>query len=172
MLLVVRFLVTMMRSLLRPKIGLFDTSITRFTALPTDCDLNFHLNAGRYVSFMDVARIELIGRMRLLIRLLRLGWRPMMGGAIVRYRRPVKPFERFTIKTRLIGWDEKWFYVEHVVEKGEGVFCAAGHMRTAIVARGGSVRPAEVWALVGQGDVASPELPELVREWRELEERR
>jgi acyl-CoA thioesterase FadM len=172
MLLLVSFVITMLRSLLRPRLGLFDTSVTRFTVLPHDCDLNFHLNAGRYVSFMDVARIELIGRMRLLIRLLRLGWRPMMGGAVVRFRRSVQPFERFTIKTRLIGWDEKWFYVEHVVEKRGGIFCAVGHMRTAIVSKGGSVRPAEVWALVGFEGVQSPELPELVRDWKELEERR
>lgn len=171
MLLLVRFVLAMLRSLLRPKLGMLDTSVVRFTALPTDCDLNFHLNAGRYVSFMDVGRIELIGRMRLLLRLLRKGWRPMMGGAVVRYRRSVQPFERFAIRTRVVGWDDKWFYVEHVVEKGDGVFCAVGHMRTAIVGKGGSVPTGDVLQLAGY-DGPAPQLPEVVRAWKELEERR
>lgn len=170
MILIVRFLFTMLKSRFRSKIGPLDESVLRFTVLPHDCDLNFHLNAGRFVSFMDVGRIELIGRMRLLGTLLRRGWRPVMGGAVVRFRRSVLPFERFDVRSRVIGWDEKWIYVEHIVEKN-GTFCAIGHMRTVIRSKEGSIPPRELLALL-KLDVESPPLPEFVARWRDAEDAR
>ncbi|HYC59533.1 MAG TPA: thioesterase family protein [Thermoanaerobaculia bacterium] len=172
MLLLIRFIATMIKARFRSRIGPLDESVVRFTALPHDCDLNFHLNAGRFVSFMDIARLELIGRTRLIGPMLRRGWRPVMGGAVVRFRREVKPFERFDIRSRVIGWDEKWIYVEHVVEKN-GTFCAIGHMRTVIRAkdRNGNVPPSEVLAVLKQ-DIASPDLPEFVARWRDAEDAR
>lgn len=162
----------MFASRFRGRIGPLDEAALRFTALPHDCDLNFHLNGGRYVSFMDVARIELLGRMRLLIPLFRLGWRPVMGGCIVRYRRSVLPFERFTVKSRVVCWDEKWFYIEHVVENKDGAFCAAAHVRTLIRDRKGNKTPAEVLALLKVKETASPAMSEFVTKWRELEDLR
>jgi acyl-CoA thioesterase FadM len=170
MLLLVRFVLVILRSFTRSRIGPLEESVVRFTVLPHDCDLNFHLNAGRFVSFMDVARIELIGRMRLLVKLLRRGWRPIMGGCVVRYRRSILPFERFDIRSRVVGWDEKWIYVEHIVEK-DGTFCALGHMRTVIRSKDGTIPPKDVLTAFGV-KAESPELPAAVAEWRDLEDRR
>lgn len=158
MLLLLRFLITTILGHLRPRIGALDESRSRFTVLPTDCDLNFHLNAGRFVSFMDVARMELLARLRLVGPLLARGWRPVMGGIVVRYRRSVLPFQRFEIRSRVVGWDEKWFYIEHVVEKA-GVFCAQAYVRTLIRGNEGNAAPADVLALLGR-DLPSPPLPE------------
>jgi acyl-CoA thioesterase FadM len=170
MLLLFRFLLTMLKSRFRSRNGPLDESVVRFTALPHDCDLNFHLNAGRYVSFMDVARIELIGRMRFIGPMLRRKWRPVAGGAVLRFRKSVLPFERFDIRSRVIGWDEKWIYVEHIVEK-DGEFCAIGHMRTVIRSKQGTVPPAEVLAAMNLS-IASPPLPEFVARWRAAEDER
>jgi acyl-CoA thioesterase FadM len=169
-LLLIRFLTVVIAGLLRPRIDPHAESVVRFTVLPNDCDLNFHLNAGRFVSFMDIARVELLARMRLLPRMVRRGWRPIMGGVLVRYRRSVLPFERFDVRSRVLAWDEKWFYLEHVVEK-DGVFCAVGHVRALIRRREGNVPPSEVLELMGVRE-ASPELPEAVARWRELEDAR
>jgi acyl-CoA thioesterase FadM len=171
MLLLFRFLYVIVRSRLRSRVGPLDESVVRFTVLPHDCDLNLHLNAGRFVSFMDIARVELIGRTRLLGKLLRRGWRPVMGGCVVRYRRSILPFERFDVRTRVVGWDEKWIYVEHVVEK-EGEFCAIGHMRTVIRSRTGTVAPKDVLALLKLDALESPALPEFVQQWRASEDQR
>ena len=171
MLLLGRFLFLILRSLVRRRIAPLEESVVRFTVLPQDCDLNFHLNAGRFVSFMDVARIELVGRMGLLTKLLKRGWRPVMGGCVVRYRRSILPFERFDIRSRVIGWDEKWFYVEHVAEKN-GAFCAIAHMRTVIRGANGTIPPTEVLALLKREEMQSPQLPEFVAEWRDAEDRR
>jgi acyl-CoA thioesterase FadM len=170
MLLLFRFLLTMLKSRFRSRIGPLEESVVRFTALPHDCDLNFHLNAGRYVSFMDVARIELIGRVRFIGPMLRRGWRPVAGGAVLRFRRSVLPFERFDIRSKVIGWDEKWIYVEHILEK-DGEFCAIGHMRTVIRSKQGTIPPSEVLAALNL-NLPSPPLPEFVAKWRDAEEER
>ena len=160
MLLFFRFILCTILGRLRSRIDVLGTSTVTFTVLPTDCDLNLHLNAGRFVSFMDVARMDLLSRMRLIQPLLKRGWRPVMGGITVRYRRSVLPFERFDIRSRVLGWDEKWFYIEHVVEK-KGVFCAQAYVRTVIRKKDSSATPAEVLALLGADGLASPPLPEL-----------
>ncbi len=168
MLLLVRFLLMMIVGRLRRGIGPFDSSVVRCTALPHDCDLNFHLNGGRYVSFMDIARIELLVRMRVFGRLLARGWRPVMGGCTVRFRRPILPFERFEIRSRLVGWDEKWFYFEQFVER-RGSLCATGIARLLFRNREGSTAPREILAALEMGDLASPPLPEFVDAWRHAE---
>jgi acyl-CoA thioesterase FadM len=166
-----RFILATILGGLRPRIGMLDESRTRFTVLPHDCDLNFHLNAGRFISFMDVARMELLARMRLIRRLLKRGWRPVMGGIVVRYRRSILPFERFDIRSRVVGWDEKWFYLEHVVER-KGVFYASAYVRTVIRSKERSLPPRDILALIHAEDMQSPPLPEFVVTWREAEDRR
>jgi acyl-CoA thioesterase FadM len=169
--LLLRFLIAIVASLFRSRIGATDESTVRFTVLPNDCDLNFHLNAGRFLSFMDVARMDLLGRTGLLRRMLRQKWRPLMGGVTVRYRRSILPFERFDIRSRVLGWDEKWFYIEHVVER-EGNLCAIGTVRTLVRSNAGNVATRDVLALLGEQNTPSPELPEFVRRWRDAENAR
>jgi acyl-CoA thioesterase FadM len=172
MLLLFRFLYTILKSGFRSKIGPLDSSVVRFTALPHDCDLNFHLNAGRFMSFMDIARVELLGRMRVLRPALKRGWRPIMGGTVVRYRRSVMPFETFTIESRVLGWDEKWFYIEHIVQRHDGSLAAIGHMRTLLRRKDGNVAPRELIALMKLDGIVSPPLPEFVEAWRVAEDAR
>ena len=160
MLLLFRFLITMLSSGLRRRIGPLDPATVYFRALPHDCDLNFHLNAGRYVSFMDIARVELIARMRILRRVLKRGWRPIGGGIQVTYRKSVMPMERFSITSRIVAWDEKWFYVEHLVHKQDGTLAATGLMRTLFRGPNGNVAPRELLALLGLADMQSPEVPQ------------
>jgi acyl-CoA thioesterase FadM len=159
MLLFFRFLITLVKGGFRSRIGPLDPSVVHFRALPQDCDLNLHLNAGRYVSFMDVARSELFARRRVFRTLLRRGWRPIMGGATVTYRRSVLPFERFSVTSRLMAWDDKWLYLEQLVHKGDGTLSATGIVRMLLGGKGGEPSPREVLTLLGIGDIPSPEIP-------------
>ena len=172
MLLFFRFLFATILGHLRPRIDALGTTVSRFTVMPTDCDLNFHLNAGRFLSFMDAARMDLLSRTRLIGPLLKRRWRPLMGGVVVRYRRSILPLRRFSVRSRIAGWDEKWFYVEHVVERNGGV-CAHAYVRTLIrTSENRNVSPSDVLALIGQQDVPAPALPEFVSQWRAMEDAR
>lgn len=172
MILLFRFLLTILKSAFRSRIGPLDPSIVRFTVLPHDCDLNIHLNAGRFLSFMDIARIELLGRMRVLRRIIRKGWRPVVGGVVIRYRRSVEPFERFTVHSRVVGWDDKWFYIEHTLNRRDGSLASTAYARTLLRRKGGTVAPRELIELMGVENTESPPLPSFVEQWRRAEEER
>jgi len=168
MILVIRFVITMLLSRVRRKIHPLESATVRFTVLPHDCDLNFHLNAGRFISFMDVARVELLGRMRLFRKVIAMKWRPINGGMIIRYRRSILPMQRFAIRSRVIGWDEKWLYFEHIVERN-GELCAVANARGLFRGPDGTIAPREFLPLAGIEATDSPALPESVQRWRELE---
>ena len=163
MLLLFRFLLLAILARLRKRIGVLDSSTVRFTALPHDCDLNLHLNAGRYISFMDAARFEMLVRMRVMRKLIARGWRPVMGGMTITYRRSILPFERFSITSRVVGWDEKWFYFEQTANRRDGSLSATAVVRMIIRAKNGNVAPHDVLPLIGAEGMSSPALPEGVR---------
>ena len=172
MLLFVRFIITILKARFRSRIAPLEESVVHFTVLPHDCDLNMHLNAGRTICFMDVARIELLARMRVLRPAIRRGWRPLVGGNVVRYRRSVLPFERFAVRSRVLGWDDKWFYIEHLIERKDGSLAAVGTVRTLLRSGGRNVEPRELMELMNVPELQSPPLPPFVEQWRRAEDMR
>ena len=156
---------------LRPRINPLDQARIAMRVWPNDLDLNMHANSGRYVSFIDVARIELLARMRMLRRVWMLGWRPLVGGSMITYRKSLLPFERFTIKTRILGWDEKWLYFEHIIENSKGELACIANVRGLFRGRDGNVRPHALAELMGRGDLQSPPIPDFIRRWTEAEGR-
>lgn len=161
----------MLLSRFRRRIGPLGEARLRFTVLPNDCDLNFHLNAGRFISFMDVGRVELLARMRMFGRVMQRGWRPINGGTMIRYRRSLLPFERFVLRSRVLGWDEKWIYFEHIIERN-GELCAIANARGLFREGKRSVTPREVAELLGIDATGMPALPEFIEHWRRAEDAR
>jgi len=109
----------------RGPLALANTSRVRLRVLPNDLDLNLHMNNGRYLTVMDLGRIDFLTRAGSPLVFLRNRWRPLIGGTIIRYRFSLRAFERFEVATRILYWDEKWFYFEQRVENTEGVAAIA-----------------------------------------------
>ena len=51
-----------------PRKGLLEESRVAFRVLPNDCDVNLHMNNGRYLSFMDLGRVHLVAQVGLMPR--------------------------------------------------------------------------------------------------------
>lgn len=147
------------------KIDVFDQARVSMRIWPNDLDLNMHANSGRYVSFMDVGRIDLLARMRLLRKITKLGWRPLVGGTMITYRKSLLPFERFVVKTRILCFDEKWFYVEHVIVNAKGDLAAIANVRALFRGPKGNVTPQEFVVQTGRTDVVSPPMPDYIAQW-------
>ncbi|HEX9502601.1 MAG TPA: thioesterase, partial [Thermoanaerobaculia bacterium] len=62
MVLFFRIVLVLVTNLLRRRRGVLDESLIRLRVWPTDMDLNFHLNDGRYLSLSGVARVDLMLR--------------------------------------------------------------------------------------------------------------
>ncbi|MEZ4600913.1 MAG: thioesterase family protein [Syntrophotaleaceae bacterium] len=135
-----------------------------FRVLPTDCDVNMHLTNGRYFSLLDVARIEHLARMKLLGKLLRRRWMPVLNATEITFIRPLPPLRKFDITTRMVTWDEKYFYLEQRFESGDTLH-AVSLARAAFIRRGELVPPRDVALLAGyQG--SPPPCSAIVNGWQ------
>ncbi|WP_235926267.1 thioesterase family protein [Actinokineospora pegani] len=137
---------------------------TRFLVVPGDLDVLRHMNNGRYLSIMDVARMDLFTKTGLWRTAADNGWHPVVAAQTIAYRRSLRLWERFTVRTRLIGVDSHNLYFDQRFRLGE-VECARAVVGCRFLRRtGGSVTPAELAeAFGGFGEL--PELPAWVPRW-------
>jgi acyl-CoA thioesterase FadM len=162
-----RLLVAILKSRFRPRIGILDDCVIAMRVWPNDLDLNMHMNSGRYLSMMDVGRMAILARTRMLRPVLKRGWRPLVGATFIRYHRSLLPFERFTVRSRIVCWDEKWLYFEHILER-RGEIAAQAYVRGLLRGRSGNVKPSDLLTLAGREGLSSPVMPEAVERWRGL----
>jgi acyl-CoA thioesterase FadM len=138
-------------------------SHVRLRVLPNDLDLNGHMNNGRYLTLLDLGKLEMLIRVGLAGVVLRMRWQPLIGGSIIRYRFGLKLFERFEILTRLLCWDERWLYFEQRIETRRGtsaIALAKGQFRKG----GETVAPREILEVLG-ANPQSPQFPVHIRAW-------
>lgn len=151
----------------RPGIQAMDASAVVFHVWPLDLDINLHLTNSRYLALMDLGRTDLILRSGMWKIMKRERLAVVLGGAAMRFRRSLAPFARFTLTSRVLGWDERWVYVEQVFTGPQGVACSAV-LRAAFLKNGKVVLPETLFAELLPG-VAAPLLPDWVRPWMEVE---
>ncbi|MFC6488926.1 thioesterase family protein [Nitratireductor sp. GCM10026969] len=87
----------------RFKVG--DESRLAFRCLPSDIDMNFHLNNARYMMLADVGRMDIFFRSGLISTARRKGWGPLLGGLQVAYVREIRLWQRFEIVSTLETWE-------------------------------------------------------------------
>ncbi len=132
---------------------------TKFRVLPNDLDLNMHMNNGRYLTVMDLGRIEFITRNGLL-KLVRIHkWMAVAGGVSIEYLRPLKLWQRYTITTQCVFWDEKWFYLAQKFVSNDKVIAIA-LVKALFRGKDGSVLPIRILNLLGHNETLKPEIPE------------
>jgi acyl-CoA thioesterase FadM len=149
-----------------PRIGVFDEDVLRMRVWPQDIDFNLHLNNARYLSFMDYGRIHLMAATGILAPALKEHWTPLVGSVSITYRRSLGLWAQFTLSTRLMCWDEKWLYMEHVFIGDAGLAAIAwvkGLFRNA----DGNIPSQDVVDRVAPG-TASPPVPETLEMWNAL----
>ncbi len=100
-----RLLHLLLCSWFRPRLQA-PTGVSRlqFRVLPTDIDLNLHMTNGRYWTIFDLGRLDLVLRTGLGKVAMRRKWAPIAGAGTIQFRRELKPFQRFTLETRMVGW--------------------------------------------------------------------
>lgn len=150
-----------------PGRGLLEPSVTRMRVRPGDLDLYLHVNNGVYLQMMDIARTHLIADLDGIRPLAAQGWYPVVAASTMTYRRSLTLGQRFTVTSRVLGWDPRVVYLEQVFARpdADGDHVARGVVAGRFLARdGGRVPAPDVAALFGH-DGPSPELPEDVLAW-------
>jgi acyl-CoA thioesterase FadM len=146
--------------------ALLDAGRIAFRVWPNDCDINLHLNNGRYLTFMDLGRVHLLAQIGLLGELWRRRWTPVLSAAEISFIRPIQPLQKFELVSRLLTWDEKYFYMEQRFMAG-GRLCAVALVKGLFLHRRERVESRAVLAAL-HSDQAAPDLPEVVRHWNDL----
>ena len=145
-----------------------EESVIHLRVWPNDLDPNLHLTNGRYFALMDLGRMDLAVRCGLGRILVRKRWKPMVASVHIRFRRPLPPWSRFELRTRLVGWDAKWLFLEHT-------FTLKGHIMTRALIKGvvsspqGLVPPSRMGELLAPG-LETPMDPEQLSRWWVMEE--
>ncbi len=77
----------------------------RFRVWPHDLDLSVHMNNGRYLTIMDLGRLDFMVRSGLWRAVLANRWTPIASTVTIRFKRELRPFQSFRLETRLLCWD-------------------------------------------------------------------
>lgn len=109
-----------------------------------------HLPNYRFLSFMELgafhffhgARLALSGKYN----------SRMIAAQEVIYLQPIRPFQKIEMKTRLIGWDEKYLYFQHDF-RAKGKLKAVGLVKEICLKGGKKVSPQE---LLGELEKKTP----------------
>jgi len=142
----------------QPRVNLLDTTTITLRVWPNDLDPNIHVNNGRYLTLADLGRMHWFFRAGLYEVARKQQAFPVVGDAIAKFRRELRLFEKFSIESRLIGWDQKWGFLEHRFVRESRVVGVVA-IRGVFKGRNGPVEPAVFLAELAR-DQVSPALPD------------
>ena len=125
-----------------------DTDKINLIVLPQDIDPFMELNNGRYVTLLDLGRYRLGARVNMGSFLKRNKWSLTIVGTYNEYRHRLRLFQRFILQTKILGYDEKWFYFFQKVERN-GKTHMASVVKFAYTSKKGLVLPKEVVSAMG-----------------------
>lgn len=141
-----------------------DTHISHHLCWPQDIDPWMELNNGRTLTLYDLGRIPMATRTGLHKVARAKGWGLAVAGASVRYRKRVKMFNKIEMRTRLLGWDARFIYMDQTMWV-RGDCTSQALIRSAItMGKRGIVAPAEMAVALGLPP-ESPALPAWVTDW-------
>jgi acyl-CoA thioesterase FadM len=148
-----------------------ETHVSQHICWPHDLDFWLELNNGRALSLYDIGRIAMAQRGGLIRALRENGWGLTIAGSHTKFRRRIRGFERFEMRSRVVCWDDKFTYIEQSMWKRNGECASHVLYRAAVTGKNGLIRPPEILAAIGQ-PTESPEMPDWIKDWCAAEDER
>lgn len=162
--LIFRLLGLMMKQKRRQRISIWSTSRTPFRVWPTDLDMIMHMNNGKYLSLMDLGRMDLMLRSGQWKKIRDLGWYPVVGAQTISYRKSLKLWTKFDLHTRVAGISESGVYMEQFFCRGEEVYAHAIVRARFLKSKGGLVSTEELLKAL-DNPPHDRKLPEWIEDW-------
>ena len=150
---ILRLLRVMLAARRRPPLAPTDVGTVRFRVLPSDLDVQGHMNNGVYLSLMDLGRMDLMVRSGVWRELSTRGYYPVVVSSTITYRRSLDPWQRYEIESRIVGIDDIAGYVEQRFVR-DGEICARGVIKARFLKKSG-----------GGLDPDNRPLPDWLAEW-------
>lgn len=137
-----------------------------FRVMPWDCDINLHMTNSRYIALQDLARTYAIAELGILGKMVKEKCLPILGAQEITYIKALMPFQKFTLSTQLLYWDEKYYYMAHRFES-KGKLYATSMIRGVFV-QNGKVVPTEKVLEMANMQVESPIISPEIEAWKNL----
>ena len=157
-----------------PRLRFTDVSRSNFRVWPTDIDILRHMNNGKYLSIMDIGRYDLLLRNGVFELFTNEGWYPVVVGQTISYRKSLNPWKKFTVESRILGFDDQAVYLEQRFVRpaprssnigGTPEVYAQAFVRGRILRRTGGVVPVEEIISKSGADPALLRVPSDVLAW-------
>lgn len=148
-----------------------ETHVSQHICWPHDLDMWMELNNGRAMSLYDIGRTALGLRAGLIGAVRKNRWALTMAGSTVRFRRRIRGFERFEMRSRAVCWDHRFLYLEQSMWKRNGECASHVLYRAAVTDQNGIVSPDRVVEAMGM-KASSPEMPDWVKRWCDADSHR
>ncbi|MCU1423940.1 MAG: thioesterase [Microbacteriaceae bacterium] len=155
-----------LRSHTSSKLAMNAVGRMRLRVLPTDIDTLGHVNNGMYLSLMDLGRVDLMIRAGAMRSVARLGFYPVVVSETISFRRSLELWQKYTLETRVIGFDAKAVYIEQRFVVGGEIYAHA-FVRSRFLKKSGGVVSVDELAAALDVDTSTYELPEWVGGWAE-----
>lgn len=156
---------TILVSKYKSKISILDEFTSNHIAWPNDLDLFGHINNGRYFTITDYVRIGCLIRAGIWKNLRRRKIFPLMAGETAQFRRPLRLFQKYQIKTRTVGWDERFLYVEHRFVTQKGVHAVLLVKVVFVSSDKSQPSPAEILKSVQDEPIPQVNISEFISNW-------
>ena len=163
-----RFFLAMIRQLGKPRLGPDETFTTYHWIMPWDIDVFGELNNGRTLTIFDLNRLPFGLRTGLVDVIRKKGWAMTMAGVSVRFRKRIKMFNRVRITCRVVGRDERFFYMNQTMWLGDEPAHNALYRGVVYSKKDGIVPTQEIGEALEQPDWA-PDMPQWVQNWIDAE---
>ncbi len=141
--------------------------ILNMHVMPNDLDIYGHVNNGRYLSIMDLGRLQLMAATGLLKLIQQNKWAPLLGSVKIHFLKPLKVFQSFTLTTQTVYWDEKWIYLEQKIQRQDKL-CAVALLKILFIDKQGKIEPEKILNLL-PNPPAKPAIPFAIKNWMDAE---
>ena len=161
-----RFARVILKARFREKIDFHEESILNYRVGLSDVDMFMELNNARYFNYMELGRWDYSYRVGFLNLMRSKNWGVAVGGASIRYRRRIPLHHKFSVTTKLICNDGRWFYFLQEFHMKETI-CASALMKVCAVSKRSLVPASEV--IREMGEEMDSDVPDWVNAWIEAE---
>lgn len=125
----------------------------------TDQDMFMHMTNSRYLSFSDLARLNLLVRTGLANALHKNGWQLEICGQTRTLTRMLKAPQAFKMICEIDGWTDTHIAFNHVFQRRSSTHAAVNTLMRVADADGNTINPQALIDAVSWTET-SPELPE------------
>jgi len=146
--------------------GPLDEFVLNLRVLPNDVDITKVTN-DRFIALMDLGRMDITFRTGLLKSMFKNKWVPLATFDTIRFRYPLKMFQQYQLKTRVVWWNNTTMYFKQVFER-KGRVIASGYVCATFLGSNGTIPPDEIMAETRQS-VTKPDEPEIIAKLRDIE---